>query len=213
MKNLAKFTLILFVFSACQSAKDAAQEGINSALEEAIESQTGQEVDLAKVDSYLDQKVEVSLEFDGKEQIEDKQAFRGSIIAQKSAEDLNVSFQIVNESGTSVMGVISNFNTNFSLPLEAKFAVSNAKTEGVPSASLVFMKISETGMQATPMPFEGTMRILKLNEDIAEFEIDAKGGLPQDTENSNAWKSIKGKVSITSPPIQCLGLKKEEIIK
>ena len=213
MKNLAKFTLILFVFSACQSAKDAAQEGLNSALEEVIESQTGQEVDLAEANSFLEQKVAASLFFEGKEQIPNKEDFTGSIVAQKSAEDLNISFQIVNESGTSLMGVISNFDTDFSLPLEAKFAVSNAKTEGVPSASMVFMKISETGLQATPMPFEGTMRVLKLNEDIAEFEIDAKGGLPQDTEKPNAWKSMKGKVSITSPAIQCLGLKKEDIIK
>lgn len=213
MKTLLITILLAFSLMSCQSAKYSATEGVNSALENVIESQTGQEVDLAKVDSFQDQKVEASLFFDGKEQIPNNEDFTGSIVAQKSAEDFNISFQIVNESGTSLMVVISNFDTDFSLPLEAKFAVSNTKTEGVPSVTMVFMKISETGIQATPMPFEGTLRILKLNEDIAEFEIDAKGGLPQDTEKPNSWISIQGKVKITSPPIQSIGLKKEEIIK
>ncbi len=209
------YVLLVYMLSltACQSAKDQAQESINSALEEVVESQTGQEVDLAKVGSFQDQKVEASFRFDSKEMILSNETFTGTIMAQKSSGELNLSFQLVDEKGTSLMGVFSNFDTDFTLPLQARFAVSNAKTEGVPAASLVFMKISEVGMEASPMPYEGTMTILKLNENIAQFEIDAKGGLPQDTEKPETWKSIKGKVTITSPVIQCLGLNREEIIK
>lgn len=205
--------LLLIPLISCQTAQDAAQEGMNSALEKVIENQTGQEVDLANAGSFENQKVEANLSFDGQEQITDKQAFTGSIVAQKSENDFNLSFQIVNESGTSLMGVFSNFDTDFSLPLEAKFAVSNAKTQGIPSASMIMMKISESGMEAAPMPYKGTMRIIRLSEDLAEFEIDAEGGFPQDAGNTSNWKSIRGKVSISSPAIQCLGLKKEEIIK
>ena len=213
MKQFPLVIGFILLLSACQSAQDAAQDGMNSALEKVIENQTGQEVDLANAGSFENQKVEASLSFAGQEQITDKLAFTGSIVAQKSEDDFNLSFQIVNESGTSLMGVFSNFDTDFSLPLEAKFAVSNNKTPGIPSASLIMMKISESGMEAAPMPYKGTMRIIRLSEDLAEFEIDAEGGFPQDAENTSKWKSIKGKVSISSPAIQCLGLKKEDIIK
>jgi hypothetical protein len=63
------------------------------------------------------------------------------------------------------------------------------------------------------MPFEGTMTMLSLNDKVAEFEINAKGGPSQNTNKPDSWKSINGKVTITKPAIQSMGIKKEEIFK
>lgn len=206
-------TLIAINITSCQYAKDKAQEGVNSALESAVEKQTGQEIDLADVNSYQDQKVEASFIYDGKKLLSMKENFSGSIVITKASEDLNLSFQLVNESGTSLMGVFSNFKEDYKMPLVGKFSISNANTPGFATATLVLMKLSESGMEEVPMPFEGSMTMTSLNEKVAEFEIDGKGGTAQNTNNSSTWKTITGKIKITNPAIQSMGIKKEQIIK
>lgn len=205
--------MLAYSLSACQSAQDRASESVNSALEGVIKNQTGQDVDLVDVDSFEDQKVDASFIYDGKEQLNNLEDFSGSIIISKSSDDLNISFQLVNQSGTSLMGVFSNFKEGFNLPLVAKFSPSNAPSLGFATATLVLMKLSETGMQEVPIPFEGTMTMLNLSDKVAEFLINAKGGPSQNTEHSDTWKPISGKVIITNPAIQSMGIKKDEIIK
>jgi hypothetical protein len=213
MKTLLITILIAYSLMSCQSAKDQANESVTSALEGVIKSQTGQDMDLVDADSYMDQKVTASFIYDGNEQLTNAENFSGSIVISKSADGLNISFQLVNESGTSLMGVFSNFDEGFKLPLVAKFTPSNAPSPGFATGTLVLMKLSESGMQEVPMPFEGTMTMLSLNDKVAEFEINAKGGPSQNTNKPDSWKSINGKVTITKPAIQSMGIKKEEIFK
>jgi hypothetical protein len=213
MKTLLITILLAYSLMSCQSAKDQANESVTSALEGVIKSQTGQDMDMVDTNSYMDQKVTASFIYDGNEQLTNAENFSASIIISKSADGLNISFQLVNESGTSLMGVFSNFDEGFKLPLVAKFTPSNAPSPGFATGTLVLMKLSESGMQEVPMPFEGTMTMLSLNDKVAEFEINAKGGPSKNTNKPDTWKSINGKVTITKPAIQSMGIKKEEIFK
>lgn len=205
--------VIALYLTSCQFAKEKAQEGVTSTLESVIESQTGHEIDLAEIDSYQNQKVEANFEYDGKEQLTENVNFSGSILISKSPEELNISFQLVDESGISLMGVFSNFTEDFKLPLVGKFSPSNTPTEGFATATLILMKVSETGMEEVPMPFEGSMTMLSINEKEAEFEVNARGGTSQNTNDPSLWKNIKCKVKISNPVYQSMGIKKEQILK
>ncbi|SOE21049.1 hypothetical protein SAMN06298216_1520 [Spirosomataceae bacterium TFI 002] len=212
-KRIYSAVVIVFFISSCQFVKNKTQEGVNSTLESVIESQTGQDIDLAELDSYQDQKVEANFEYDGKELLNENVNFSGSILISKSPEELNISFQLVDESGISLMGVFSNFTEDFKLPLVGKFSPSNTPTEGFATATLILTKVSETGMEELPMPFEGSMTMLSINEKEAEFEVNARGGTSQNTNDPTLWKNIKCKVKISNPIYQSIGIKKEQIFK
>ena len=135
------------MFSACNSAKDAAQNSVNSALESAIESQTGQEIDLADIGSFEDNAVKASFLIDGTEKITGKSKMVGTIMG--SNEDGNgktLSFQFQDEEGTMIMINFSKVPDNFSLPFEAKIYKQNEAPKDAPSAIVTFIKASENEM-------------------------------------------------------------------
>lgn len=189
------------------------QNSVKEAMEEAIESKTGSHVDLADSEDFDTNAGFVTYKSAAKTYLNGEEKMTAAVIFQKENDGLAISFQLTGNEGKSFITIINHIPDNFSLPLEGKFAVSNAYDGENPVATVMSMELNESGMLASEVPYEGIMRITKLTKDIIEFEIDGKGGDATDADSPSNWKSITGSGKITSPIIQSFGIDKNDVLK
>lgn len=212
LKGLAA-TMVLLCFLACNSAKENAHDALTNQMEKAIEAKTGNKVDLGTADSYENNSGSVSFVSNGQTYIKSDEKFQAIAIFQKDKDGLAMSFQLTGTEGKSLLVIIKHIPEDFKLPLTGKFAVSNSFDGVNPVAAMVLMQTSESGVLNSPMPFEGTLTVSKLNEAEITFEVDAKGGNTTNAESPSAWKSIIVSGQLKVPIIQTSGIDKISVLK
>lgn len=212
MKKLIFILTIIFIFS-CNKAKESLQDAVKGTMEKAIENQTGTQVDLPdsedmdKNAGYVNYKSERKVYLTGKEKMQ------ASAIFQKDNDGLTIGFQLSGEKGNSIIATIGHIPEDFSLPLKAKFAVSNAYDGKTPVATIMYMNVTDNGMMASEIPYEGELIITKLSKNNMAFEINAKGGDASDAESPSNWKTITGNGKLNFPIIQSYGIDKNNVLK
>lgn len=211
MKKLLLIIPTLTLLLACGS-RDAAQNSVNSALESAIESQTGQKVDFADVGSFENNATKASFVVAGEEKITGKTKLTGTVTGGKDNNGKMVSFQFVDEEGTMIMVVISKIPENFSLPFTTKMYKQNEAPDNTHSGMVTFIKASENSMYSY-LSFDGTITVTDLNEEKVAFKITGRTGDAMDLEKPENWKEMKADFTITSPIIQTIGFDKKEILR
>lgn len=212
-----KFFLILVIaisIFSCNQAKESAQDAMNSAIEKAIENRTGNQVEIPDAESieknagYVFYKSEKQTYLDGKEKMQ------SSVIIEKSKDNgLSISFQLSGEGGKSFLAIISHVPENFSLPLIGKYAVSNGYDGESPTATIMFMNVTETGLMTSEIPYEGELIITKLSNSNVELEIKGRGGNPSDAESPSNWKNLNGTITMEYPMIQSYNIDKNNVLK
>lgn len=212
MKKSLILIIAISIFS-CNQAKESAQDAMNNALEKAIENKTGNQVELPDAESieknagYVFYKSEKQTYLDGKEKMQ------SSVIIEKSNEGLALSFQLSGQGGKSFIASIANIPENFTLPLKGKYAVSNRYDGENPSAMIMFMNVTETGLMTSEVPYEGELILTKLSNHSVELEIKGKGGNPSDAESPSNWKNLSGKITMKYPMIQSYNIDKNNVLK
>lgn len=212
MKNIL-FTLTIIVLFSCNNAKENAHDAMNSALEEAIENKTGTEVDLPDADEMENNAAYISYKSESNNYLDGKEKMQASVIFQKDNDGLSIALQGVGDGGKSFMATMSHVPENFTLPLKGKFAVSNKYDGKNPSAVIMFMNVTDNGMMASELPFEGELTISKLSKDVIEFQINGKGGDSSNAESPSNWKTISGNGKIISPIVMSYGIDKNNVLK
>lgn len=197
----------------CGGAGGSAQDAMTSQIEKVIEAKTGEKVELGNAHSYANNYGSIVFAFDHKTLLGKEVKMQAVAIFQKDRDGLAISFQLTGEAGRSFVAIVNHIPENFSVPLTARFAVSN-KYDGInPVATLMYMEVGENAMVNSPMLFEGTFTITKLTEKEMTFEVNAKGGTPADAESPSAWKLITSSGVLSWPIIQTMGIDKKDVLK
>src|SRR5690606_33313111 len=215
INNMKKLVFMLGIISiiSCNRGKNTLQDAMKESMEEAIENKTGSHVDLADSEDFDTNAGFVAYKSAAKTYLNGEEKMTAAVLFQKENDGLAISFQLTGNEGQSFITILNHIPDNFSLPLEGRFAVSNAYDGENPVATAVFMEVNENGLMASEVPYEGIMRITKLTKDSMEFEIDGRGGDATDANSPSNWKSITGNGKITSPIIQSFGIDKNDVLK
>jgi hypothetical protein len=207
------FTLTILSLFSCNKAKESMQDAVTGAMEEAIESKTGTQVELPNASDMENNGGYINYKSETKTYLTNDEKMQASLIFQKDNDGLSIALQLTGEAGKSFLATISHIPNDFSLPLKGKFAVSN-KYDGInPSASVIFMNATENGMMTSEVPYEGEITITKLTKDEVLFEIAGKGGDASDAESPSNWKAISGNGKLTNPIIMSYGIDKNKVLK
>ena len=205
--------ILLLVFISCNQAQKNAKDAIKNSLEKAIEEKSGTKVDYGNADAYSESSGTVSFKTADKVYLKNEEKLQSTVIFQKEKDVLSISFQLSDENGKALIAMLTHVPPNFTLPLTAKFAVSNSYDGVNPVATFIFMHASENALLNSPMPFEGTLTIIKLTDKEITFEMDGKGGQPENAETPANWKSMSAKGILNSPLIQTYGIDKKEVFR
>lgn len=207
------FTLIIITLFSCNKAKESMQDAVTDAMENAIERKTGAEIDLPDTSEMENSGAFVNYKSATKTYLTEKEKMQATVIFQKDNEGLSIAFQITGENSKSFVTTISHISEKFTLPLKAKFAISNEYDGENPTASLTFMEVNDTGMKSSEVPFEGEMMITKLSKDEVAFEINGKGSDATNIDSPSNWNEIKGNGKLVHPIILSYGIDKNNILK
>lgn len=210
MKNSLSILVMSVLIFACGAAEDAASDGVNSTLESIVKSQTGQEIDLGDAENYRETKAKISFQIAGKEQFQNE-TITGVIMGQKDQNGKLVTLQYTTEGGTSVTVYMPHFPEKLSLPFTTNIYLQNQEPKDQPSASIIYMKLSEGGLEAY-MGFSGELSIHEFNEDKVTLEVKGKIGPLAEMANEATWKEMNMELDIQKPIIQTIGMEKEEIL-
>lgn len=207
------FTLIIITLFSCNKAKESMQDAVTDAMENAIERKTGAEIDLPDTSEMENSGAFVNYKSATKTYLTEKEKMQATVIFQKDNEGLSIAFQMTGENGKSFVTTISHISEKFTLPLKAKFAISNEYDGENPTASLTFMEVNDTGMKSSEVPFEGEMMITKLSKDEVAFEINGKGSDAMNIDSPSNWNAITGNGKLVHPIILSYGIDKNNILK
>lgn len=207
------FTLIIITLFSCNKAKESMQDAVTDAMENAIERKTGAEIDLPDTSEMENSGAFVNYKSATKTYLTEKEKMQATVIFQKDNEGLSIAFQMTGENGKSFVTTISYISEKFTLPLKAKFAISNEYDGENPTASLTFMEVNDTGMKSSEVPFEGEMMITKLSKDEVVFEINGKGSDATNIDSPSNWNAITGNGKLVHPIILSYGIDKNNILK
>lgn len=189
------------------------QDAVTDAMENAIERKTGAEIDLPDTSEMENSGAFVNYKSATKTYLTEKEKMQATVIFQKDNEGLSIAFQMTGENGKSFVTTISYISEKFTLPLKAKFAISNEYDGENPTASLTFMEVNDTGMKSSEVPFEGEMMITKLSKDEVAFEINGKGSDATNIDSPSNWNAITGNGKLVHPIILSYGIDKNNILK
>lgn len=216
MNTFGKLTM-LFIMSfsiimACKSPTEQIQDAVTSTIESVAETQSGQSIDLPDGDSYEKNSTSGSLTIAGKEYMNSSMKFVANIAGQRDENGKTVSIQLINETGTTLMVVISNYPDKINVPFNCKLYKEGEEPSDKTSAKVVFMNLTENSM-VSYLSFGGELKITKMTNDEVEFSLDGKTGSPSDLENDGKWIDMKGKFLIKSPMVMTVGMQKEDILQ
>lgn len=212
MKKLL-FTLTILSIFSCNKAKESLQDAVTGAMEKAIENQTGTQVELPDAEDMDKNAGFVNYKSESKVYLKGTERMQASAVFQKDNDGLSIGFTLSGEEGNSMIAIINHIPEDFSLPLTGKFAVSNRYDGKTPVATIMYMNVTENGIMATEIPYEGELIITKLTKTEMTFEVNGKGGDPTDAESPSNWKTITGKGKLQYPIIQSFGIDKNNVLK
>jgi hypothetical protein len=212
MKKLLLTLTIICIFS-CNKAKESLQDAVKGTMEKAIENQTGTQVDLPDTEDIEKNAGYIHYKSEGKVYLTGKEKMQASAIFQKDNDGLTIGLQLAGEKGNSMIVTVGHVPEDFTLPLKAKFAVSNAYDGKTPVATIMYMNVTENGMITSEIPYEGELIITKLSKNNMAFEINGKGGDASDAESPSNWKTITGNGKLSFPIIQSYGIDKNNVLK
>lgn len=207
------FTLIIITLFSCNKAKESMQDAVTDAMENAIERKTGAEIDLPDTSEMENSGAFVNYKSATKTYLTEKEKMQATVIFQKDNEGLSIAFQMTGENGKSFVTTISYISEKFTLPLKAKFAISNKYDGENPTANITFMEVNDNGMKSSEVPFEGEMMITKLSKDEVAFEINGKGSDATNIDSPSNWNAITGNGKLVHPIILSYGIDKNNILK
>jgi len=212
MKRLL-FTLTILSILSCSKAKESMQDAVTGTMEKAIENQTGTQVDLPDAADLDKNNGSITYKSESKVYLKGTERMQASAIFQKDHDGLSIGFTLSGEGGSSMIAIVNHIPEDFSLPLKGKFAVSNRYDGKTPVATIMYMNVTENGMMASEIPYEGELTITKLSKTEMAFEINGKGGDPTDAESPSNWKTITGTGKLEYPIIQSYGIDKNNVLK
>lgn len=207
------FTLIIITLFSCNKAKESMQDAVTDAMENAIERKTGAEIDLPDTSEMENSGAFVNYKSATKTYLTEKEKMQATVIFQKDNEGLSIAFQMTGENGKSFVTTISYISEKFTLPLKAKFAISNKYDGENPTANITFMEVNDNGMKSSEVPFEGEMMITKLSKDEVAFEINGKGSDATNIDSPSNWNAITGNGKLVHPIILSYGIDKNNVLK
>lgn len=200
------FIITLAFIAACGSnSSNAEKEGSKDSARVEIDIPDSDEMD--QNNGVVQFKTAKKVYLTGKEKMQ------ATAVFDKTNDGLSIGFQLAGDQGKSFIATVTHIPENFTLPLKAKFALSNAFDGKSPVGTVLFLDVSEQGMMTSPMPFEGEMVITKLSKDFMEFEIDGKGGDATDAESPSNWIEIRGQGTLSHPIILSSGIDKNKVLK
>jgi len=212
MKSII-LTVIVASFLSCNKAKESAQDALTNSMEKAIENKTGTQVDLPDAADMENNAGFINYKVADKVYLKTGEKMQATAVFNKDNNGLSIALQLVGENGKSFMATASHLPENFSLPLKAKFSVSNTYDGSNPSAMLLFMNVNQSGLMAAEIPYEGELIITQLSAKNIEFTIDGKGGDASDAESPSNWKPISGDGKLSHPIIMSYGIDKNKVLK
>lgn len=189
------------------------QDEVTDAVENAVERKTGTQVDLPDTSEMADNGGFIKYKSATKTYLTEKEKMQATVIFQKDNDGLSIAFQMTGENGKSFVATISDISKKFTLPLKAKFAISNKYDGENPTANITFMEVNDTGMKSSEVPFEGEMIITKLSKDEVTFEINGKGSDAMNIDSPSNWNVITGNGKLVHPIILSYGIDKNNILK
>ena len=209
------FLQLLWVVSllSCNKAKESMHDAVTDAMENAIERKTGTQIDLPDTNEMADNGGFINYKSAIKTYLTEKEKMQATVIFQKDNDGLSIAFQMTGENGKSFVATISDISEKFTLPLKAKFAISNKYDGKNPTANITFMEVNDTGMKSSEVPFEGEMIITKLSKDEVTFEINGKGSDAMNIDSPSNWNVITGNGKLVHPIILSYGIDKNNILK
>ena len=209
------FLQLLWVVSllSCNKAKESMQDAVTDAMENAIERKTGTQIDLPDTSEIADNGGFINYKSGTKTYLTEKEKMQATVIFQKDNDGLSIAFQMTGENGKSFVATISHISEKLTLPLKAKFAISNKYDGKNPTANITFMEVNDTGMKSSEVPFEGEMIITKLSKDEVTFEINGKGSDAMNIDSPSNWNVITGNCKLVHPIILSYGIDKNNILK
>jgi len=206
------FMVYLSLMISCKSPTEQLQDAVNSTVESVAETQTGQSIDLPDGANYEKNQATGILSIAGKDYMNSSMKFIGNVAGQLDANGKLVSIQLANETGSTLMLVISKYPEKISLPFTCKLYKEGEIPSDKTSAKIIFMALTENSMESY-LSFGGEVKITKMNEEEIEFSIDGKTGVPSNLDNPSKWIDMKGKFIIKSPTIMTIGMQKEDILQ
>jgi hypothetical protein len=209
------FLQLLWVISlfSCNKAKESMHEAVTDAVENAVERETGTQIDLPDTSEMAYNGGFINYKSATKTYLTEKEKMQATVIFQKDNDGLSIAFQMTGENGKSFVATISHVSEKFTLPLKAKFAISNKYDGENPTANLTFMEVNNIGMKSSEVPFEGEMVITKLSKDEVAFEISGKGSDAMNIDSPSNWNVITGNGKLAHPIILSYGIDKNNILK
>jgi hypothetical protein len=211
-KSKVLLLLSIIFIGSCKSPTEQLQDVVGSTIESVAEAQTGQSIDLPDGDNYEKNQAIGTLSVNGKEYMNSSMKYIGNVAGQRDENGKLVSIQLANETGSTLMIVISKYPEKISLPFTCKLYKEGEIPSDKTSAKIVFMALTENSMESY-LSFGGEVKITKMNEEEVEFSIDGKTGVPSNLDNPSKWIDMKGKFVIKSPTIMTIGMQKEDILQ
>lgn len=214
MKKIS-LTLVISVLAttifSCKS--DEEKSSALKSLEQMIKNETGEHVELPDNYSMENSSAKVDYTFDGKPFFESKE-FTSGVVVKAVNGFLELYLQLHSEDGKTMMIASQKIPQDFKLPLIIPFVHLDNPNEDDMVATMSATDLSDPQFgQGFNLPFEGELKITKMQNRLVAFEVNAKGGDYMMAQSPENWKPIKAKIELINPIIQSMGIEKSKIFK
>lgn len=215
MKRIISFLLLAFfgiVFSNCKS--DEKKSSALKSLEQMIKNETGEHVELPDNYSMENSSAKVNYTFDGKPFFDAKETFTSGVVVKSVNGFLEIYLQLSSEDGKTLMVSSQKIPQDFKLPLKIPFLSHSHNSDEDMIATMSAVDLSNPEFSyGFGVPYEGEIIIIKMQNRLVAFEVNAKGGDYRVAQNPDSWKPIKAKIELINPIIQTMGIEKSKIFK
>lgn len=212
MKNTLFMFISMSLLTSC-NLKEKATDAVTKTMEQAIEAKVGQDIDLPSAESMLENHASVTYTVGDKTYLTPEEKMHAVVLVNKDASGLSISFQLSSESGSTMVVTASHVQQIKPLPLKAAFNAGNSYDGVHPLATAIFMSVQDNTISSNAIPYDGELIITRLSEEEVAFEVQAKGGHPQEATTPQSWKPIVIKASLKKPIIQTMGVESETIFQ
>lgn len=215
MKKIS-LTLVISVLAAtifsCKS--DEEKSSALKSLEQMIKNETGEHVELPDNYSMENSSAKVDYTIDGKPFFDAKETFTSGVVVKAVNGFLELYLQLHSEDGKTMMIASQKIPQDFKLPLIIPFVHLDHPSEDDMVATMSATDLSDPQFgQGFNLPFEGELKITKMQNRLVAFEVNAKGGDYMMAQSPENWKPIKAKIELINPIIQSMGIEKSKIFK
>lgn len=202
MKKLVMLSAIGMVIFSCNKLEEKKKEASASLIENALETATGNEIDVLDVDNIEKNSATVDIKMDGENLMKQFENGFGSITATK--ETIAITINAGENGKDNILMGFTGKDLTQNHPIKAK--VNN--TDGV-SMSFSTMRLDNNGMN-TMISHEAEAEIVQLSAEKTIIKIKGKIGYPADAESTEKLKSFEGTITLNYPVFQALASSKDD---